>query len=190
MLNAWRIDKHRERPSVPVGAAGQGSTCSQRSQSKKSVNCHRGTRESFFGFKQAPSSVSFLCQSVTDFDRFSVRNWHKENSYKEISLYISITYVISFLFACQVYDSWQIFVHAWLPERAKSVSCSRKSVMNLSPIWQIFCHSTPWLDRGDQVIWRPCPSGLTAFTSENPWLAKYLFSPVFSMACSRWTSSE
>jgi hypothetical protein len=40
---------------------------------RKSVICHRGRRESFSGFKQAPSGVSFLCQAVTDFDRFSVK---------------------------------------------------------------------------------------------------------------------
>jgi len=40
--------------------------------SRKSVICHIDTRESFSEFNQAPSDVSFLCQSMTDFDRFFV----------------------------------------------------------------------------------------------------------------------
>jgi hypothetical protein len=65
--------QHREIGQTPAAdaragwAAGIGSTCRQGSDSEESVNCHRDGRESFSGFKQAPSGVSFLCQSVTDF---------------------------------------------------------------------------------------------------------------------------
>jgi hypothetical protein len=58
---------------VPAGPPSSVQLADRDPTQRKSVNCHRDRRESFSGFKQAPSGVSFLCQSMTDFDRFFVR---------------------------------------------------------------------------------------------------------------------
>lgn len=55
-----------------AGAPGSGYVAAREPPHRESVNCHRDRRESFLEFKQAPRVVDFLCQPVTDFDRFSV----------------------------------------------------------------------------------------------------------------------
>ena len=58
---------------LAAGPPGSGYVAVVEPTHRESVNCHRDRRESFSGFKQVPSVVSFLCQSVTDFDRFFVK---------------------------------------------------------------------------------------------------------------------
>ena len=54
-----RLNKQQQLILVRAGPLASGHLAAREPTHKKSVNCHRDRRESFFGFKQAPSLSLF-----------------------------------------------------------------------------------------------------------------------------------